>query len=71
MSLRPWYPTIILSATTKVSKKRSELTDLFCRRTLLDALLTGMEAEEADGSLCHQGLSLLVTSVGNQYNYPL
>lgn len=27
MSLRPWYPTIILSATTSVSTKRSLLTE--------------------------------------------
>lgn len=63
MSLRPWYPTIILSATTSVSTKRSLLTD---RLFLREGSLSFWAAEDdwtGEDALSGQGALLLVRSV--------
>lgn len=65
MSLRPWYPTIILSATTSVSTKRSLLTE---RRRLWPppdcslAFLGSADGWSGDGVLSWQGELVLMRS---------
>lgn len=46
MSLRPWYPTIILSATTSVSTKRSLLTERLFLWVLLECSLSFWATED-------------------------
>lgn len=46
MSLRPWYPTIILSATTSVSTKRSLLTERLFLWVPLECSLSFWAAED-------------------------
>lgn len=65
MSLRPWYPTIILSATTSVSTKRSLLTE---RRRLWPPphgslpFFGPADGWSGDGVLSWQGELLLMRS---------
>lgn len=69
MSLRPWYPTIILSATTSVSTKRSLLTDRFFLRVLLDDSLSLWATEDGwtgEDVLTGQGALLLMRSVDKE-----
>lgn len=66
MSLRPWYPTIILSATTSVSTKRSLLTERLFLRVLLEGSLSFWATEDdwtGEDALTGLGALLLLRSV--------
>lgn len=69
MSLRPWYPTIILSATTSVSTKRSLLTERLFLWVLLECSLSFWPTEDdwtGEGVPTGQGALFLMRSVNKE-----